>query len=55
MAIAAAYDRFCTTRISLPTAPSEGRGEIYFKQAFGDWYWLADNIAAFFEPLRDRA
>jgi hypothetical protein len=41
--------------IILDTAPGEGRGNIYFKQAFGDFYYLADGIEEFFGLLRDSA
>jgi len=40
--------------IILDTAPGEGRGEIYYKQAFGDFYWIAENIEEFFTLLRDQ-
>jgi hypothetical protein len=39
--------------IILDTAPGEGRGTIYFKQAFGDFYYLADGIEDFFDLLRE--
>ena len=39
--------------IILDTAPGEGRGSIYLKQAFGDFYYLADGIEELFELLRD--
>lgn len=39
--------------IILDTAPGEGRGVIYFKQAFGDFYYLADDIEDFFGLLRE--
>jgi hypothetical protein len=39
--------------IILDTAPGEGRGTIYFKQAFGEFYYLADGIEEFFELLRE--
>lgn len=39
--------------IILDTAPGEGRGTIYFKQAFGDFYYLADGIEGFFSLLRE--
>ncbi len=39
--------------IVLDTAPGDGRGSIYFKQAFGDFYYLADGIEEFFELLRE--
>jgi hypothetical protein len=39
--------------IILDTAPGEGRGTIYFKQAFGDFYFLADGIEDFFDLLRE--
>ncbi len=35
------------------TAPGDGRGTIYLKQAFGDFYYLADGIEEFFSLLRD--
>ncbi|MBI2826026.1 MAG: SMI1/KNR4 family protein [Planctomycetia bacterium] len=31
----------------------EGRGEIFLKKAFGDFYYLADGIEEFFDLLRD--
>lgn len=40
--------------IILDTAPGEGRGEIYYKQPFGDFYFLADNIEEFFTLLREQ-
>ena len=39
--------------IILDTAPGEGRGTVYFKQAFGDFYYLADGIEDFFALLRE--
>jgi hypothetical protein len=39
--------------ILLDTAPGEGRGEIYYKQAFGDFFWIAENIEEFFTLLRE--
>jgi hypothetical protein len=39
--------------IILDTAPGEGRGEIYYKQAFGEFYWMAEGIEEFFELLRE--
>jgi hypothetical protein len=39
--------------IILDTAPVEERGAIYFKQAFGDFYYLADGIEEFFGLLRE--
>ena len=39
--------------IILDTAPGEGRGEIYYKQAFGDFYWIAEGIEDFFALLRE--
>jgi hypothetical protein len=39
--------------IILDTAPGEGRGEIYYKQAFGDFYWIAEGIEAFFALLSE--
>ena len=38
--------------IVLGTA-SEGRGVIFLKQAYGDFYYLADGIEEFFELLRE--
>jgi hypothetical protein len=39
--------------IILDVAPGEGRGTIYFKEAFGDFYYLADGIEEFFGLLRE--
>jgi hypothetical protein len=39
--------------IILDTAPGEGRGEIYYKQAYGGFYYLAANIKEFFGLLRE--
>lgn len=39
--------------ILLDTAPGDEKGMIYFKQAFGDFYYLADGIGEFFELLKD--
>jgi hypothetical protein len=39
--------------IILDTAPGDGRGSIYLKQAFGDFYYLADGIEEFFSLLRE--
>jgi hypothetical protein len=39
--------------IILDTAPGEGRGEIYYKQPFGDFYWIAEGIEDFFSLLRE--
>ena len=39
--------------IILDTAPGEGRGTIYFKQAFGDFFYLAEGIEEFFGLLRE--
>ncbi len=39
--------------IILDTAPGEERGTIYFKKAFGDFYYLADGIEGFFALLRE--
>ena len=39
--------------IILDTAPGEGRGEIYYKQAFGEVYWMAEGIEQFFALLRE--
>jgi len=38
--------------IILDVAPGDGRGELYYKQAFGDFFYLADNIEHFFSLLR---
>ena len=40
--------------IILDTAPGEGRGEIYYKQAFGESYWIAGGIEEFFGLLREQ-
>ena len=39
--------------IILDTAPGDGRGEIYLKQEYGDFYWIAENIEEFFSLLRE--
>lgn len=39
--------------IILDTAPGEGQGEIYLKQAWGDFYYLADGMAPFLALLRE--
>jgi hypothetical protein len=39
--------------IVLDTAPGAGRGTIYFKQAFGDFYYLAEGIEEFFSLLHE--
>jgi hypothetical protein len=39
--------------IILDTAPGEGRGEIYYKQAYGDFFYLAAGIEEFFGLLRE--
>ena len=39
--------------IILDTAPGDGRGEIYLKKAFGDFYFLVDELEAFFALLRE--
>jgi hypothetical protein len=39
--------------IILDTAPGDGRGEIYYKQAFGEFYWIAESIEEFFTLLRE--
>jgi len=39
--------------IILDTAPGDGRGEIYYKQAFGDFYWIAENIEEFCALLQE--
>ncbi|MBI2823756.1 MAG: SMI1/KNR4 family protein [Planctomycetia bacterium] len=36
------------------TTEAEGRGEIFLKQAFGGFYYLADGIEEFFALLRDQ-
>lgn len=41
--------------IILDVAPGEERGTIYFKQAFGDFYVLAEGIEEFFSLLREQA
>jgi len=41
--------------IVLDTAPGEGRGEIYYKQPFGDFYFLASSIEEFFTVLREQS
>jgi hypothetical protein len=37
----------------IPITERAGRGEIYLKQAFGDFYYLAAGIEQFFELLRE--
>jgi hypothetical protein len=39
--------------IILDTAPGEGRGNIYLKKAWGDFYYLAEDIEGFFALLRE--
>ena len=39
--------------IILDTAPGDGRGEIYLKKAFGDFYFLAEELEAFCNLLRE--
>jgi hypothetical protein len=39
--------------IILDTAPGEGRGAIFLKQAFGNFYYLVDGIEEFFGLLRE--
>ncbi len=39
--------------IILDTAPGEGRGDIYLKEAYGGYHWLADGIEGFFALLRE--
>ena len=39
--------------IIFDTAPGEGRGNIYLKKAFGDFYYLAEGIEEFFSLLRE--
>ncbi|HEX4147171.1 MAG TPA: SMI1/KNR4 family protein [Pirellulales bacterium] len=38
--------------IILDTAPGDGNGSIFLKQAWGDFYYLTENIAGFFALLR---
>jgi hypothetical protein len=38
--------------IILDTAPGDGNGAIFLKQAFGDFYYLVDGIEAFMALLR---
>ncbi len=39
--------------IILDTAPGEGQGAIFLKQAWGEFYHLVDGIEAFFALLRE--
>lgn len=39
--------------IILDTAPGEGNGAIFLKQAWGNFYFLTDGIEAFFALLRE--
>ena len=39
--------------IILDTAPGEGQGAIFLKQARGDFHYLVDGIEAFFALLRE--
>ncbi len=39
--------------IILDTAPGEGRGEIFLKKAFGNFYYLTEDLEAFFALLRE--
>jgi len=39
--------------IILDTAPGDGQGAIFLKQAYGDFYYLADGIEDFFALLRE--
>jgi hypothetical protein len=39
--------------IILDTAPGEGQGAIFLKQAFGGFYYLVDGIEPFFGLLRE--
>ena len=39
--------------IILDTAPGEGRGSIFLKKAFGDFYFLVEELEAFFALLRE--
>ena len=41
--------------IILDTDSGDGNGEIYLKQAWGDFYWLAEDLEAFFGLLRQPA
>jgi len=39
--------------IILDTAPGDGNGSIFLKQAWGDFYYLTENLAEFFALLRE--
>jgi len=39
--------------IILDTAPGEGNGDIYFKEAYGDFYHIAEGIEEFFSLLKE--
>ena len=39
--------------IILDTAPGDGRGAIFLKQAWGDFYYLTEGIEEFFALLRE--
>ncbi len=39
--------------VILDTAPGEGQGAIFLKQAFGDFYYLVDGIEAFLALLKE--
>jgi hypothetical protein len=39
--------------IILDTAPGDDQGEIYYKEAFGEFYYIADGIEEFFGLLRE--
>ena len=39
--------------IILDTAPGDGQGAVFLKQAFGEFYYLVDGIEAFFALLRE--
>ena len=39
--------------IILDTAPGDGNGAIFLKQAWGDFYYLTEGIEDFFALLRE--
>jgi len=39
--------------IILDTAPGDGNGAIFLKKAFGDFYYLTEDLEAFFALLRE--
>ncbi len=39
--------------VILDLLSGEGRGAVYLKQAFGNFYYLADGIEDFFDLLRE--